>query len=78
MPSIIDRSPVIVAISSSGGLPVLARWLHANRGAIAGRPGAGWAALAGSAPCALKTAMPDASQRRGFWERLLASPGPSK
>lgn len=74
MPSIIDRSPVIVAISSSGGLPVLARWLRTQIEALLPAGLARLGRFGQEVRPRLKTAMPDANQRRGFWERLLASP----
>lgn len=74
MPSIIDRSPVIVAISSSGGLPVLARWLRTQVEALLPAGLARLGRFGQEVRPRIKAAMPDANQRRGFWERLLASP----
>jgi uroporphyrin-III C-methyltransferase/precorrin-2 dehydrogenase/sirohydrochlorin ferrochelatase len=70
-PSIVDRSPLIVAISSGGRAPVLARmlrqqlerWLPLRLGALAD-----WA---GSWRDTIKARLPDVTARRRFWERAF-------
>lgn len=70
-PSIVDRSPLLVAVSSGGQAPVLARlvrqqlerWLPARLGALAE-----WA---GSWRDRVKTRLPDVAARRRLWERVL-------
>jgi uroporphyrin-III C-methyltransferase/precorrin-2 dehydrogenase/sirohydrochlorin ferrochelatase len=71
MPSIIDRSPVVIAVSTGGSSPVLARLIRTR--------------LEGSIPAAygqlgklvegfrdkVKAAFPDVESRRGFWENIL-------
>jgi uroporphyrin-III C-methyltransferase/precorrin-2 dehydrogenase/sirohydrochlorin ferrochelatase len=71
MPAIVDRSPVTIAIGSSGLSPTLARWvkglietlLPARLGALAELAGA-WRERA-------RAAIPDAAERRLFWERVI-------
>ncbi len=70
-PSIVDRSPLLVAVSSGGQAPVLARlvrqqlesWLPAGLGALA--------AWAGSWRERVKAKLPDVTARRRLWEQLL-------
>ena len=73
-PAIIDRSPVIAAISSGGAAPVLARVLRSK--IEAGIP-AGFGLLAKLAekfrPLA-KQCIPQSDQRRRFWEEALQGP----
>jgi len=71
MPSIIDRSPVVIAVSTGGASPVLARLIRTR--------------LEGSIPAAygrlgklvegfrdkVKAAFPNVESRRGFWENIL-------
>lgn len=71
MPSIVDRSPLIVAIGTSGASPTLARRVRAQIEALLpGRLGelVSWA---GRARERVQQALPDIDQRRRFWDRLL-------
>jgi uroporphyrin-III C-methyltransferase/precorrin-2 dehydrogenase/sirohydrochlorin ferrochelatase len=71
MPAIVDRAPVTIAIGSSGLSPVLSRWvkgvietlLPARLGALA--------ELAGRWRHRVHEQLPDATQRRHFWERVV-------
>jgi len=71
MPAIVDRAPVTIAIGSSGNSPVLTRWvkgiietlLPARLGALA--------ELAGRWRERVRTAVPDTTERRHFWERVV-------
>lgn len=70
-PAIVDRSPLIVAISSGGDAPVLARlirakietWIPATYGQLAG--------LAKIFRAQVKSLFPDVQQRRVFWEDVF-------
>jgi uroporphyrin-III C-methyltransferase/precorrin-2 dehydrogenase/sirohydrochlorin ferrochelatase len=74
MASIVDRSPIVIAISSEGNAPVLARYtrtrietmLPANYGRIA--------AIAGEFREQVKTKYHTTQSRRIFWEDVLQSP----
>ncbi|HDX8377438.1 TPA: uroporphyrinogen-III C-methyltransferase [Aeromonas dhakensis] len=71
MPSIIDRSPLMVAISSGGKAPVLARLLREKLEALLPQHLGAVAAFAGSLRDRVKTRFASMGERRRFWERLL-------
>jgi len=70
-PAIIDRSPVVVAVSSGGASPVLARRVRAQiEASLPARLGA-LARFLGRRRAAVKRALAPAA-RRAFWERLIS------
>ncbi len=72
MPAIIDRDPVVVAVSTGGAAPVLARLLRARIEAAL-PPGIGrLAAVVGSVAAELRRRVPDIGKRRRVLERALA------
>lgn len=73
MPSIIDRSPLMVAISSGGKAPVLARLLREKLEAMLPQHLGAVAAFAGSLRDRVKTRFTTMGERRRFWERLLGA-----
>ena len=71
MPAIVDRSPVTIAIGSSGLSPVLARWLKGViETLLPARLGA-LAELAGRWRPRVREQIVDATERRHFWERAV-------
>lgn len=73
-PAIVDRSPLVIAISSGGESPVLARQMRAKLEAFIP---AGYGVLAGLLSCfrmKVKQAFPSIQSRRLFWEDVLESP----
>lgn len=73
-PAIVDRSPLVIAVSSAGQAPVLARlarakietWLPASYGHLAG--------LAAKFRDQVKALLPSVQPRRAFWEDVFQGP----
>lgn len=73
MPAIVDRSPILVAISSAGASPVLARTVRGDIEALL-PPGLGALAdLLGRHRGVLKRTLPALAERRTFVEAVLTS-----
>lgn len=71
MPTIIDRDPVTIAVSSAGRSPVLARWIKGLiEETLPGRVGA-LAQLAGRWRERVSEALPELDRRRHFWQETL-------
>jgi uroporphyrin-III C-methyltransferase/precorrin-2 dehydrogenase/sirohydrochlorin ferrochelatase len=70
-PSIVDRSPLIFAISSSGTSPVLARLWRRRIEAMVPAAYGRLAQWAGSLRDTVKSAIPEESARRLFWEQVI-------
>ena len=73
-PSIIDRSPVTVAVSTAGAAPVLARLLRARLETLIPAGYGRLAELAARFRPAVKQHLPKAIERRRFWEDTLQGP----
>ena len=73
-PSIIDRDPVIVAVSSGGASPVLARLLRARLETLIPSAYGRLAELMKDFRERVKQRFPDFQQRRRFWEQVLQGP----
>ncbi len=70
-PAIIDRSPLLISISSSGTSPVLARLLRARIESSIPAAYGRLARLAGELREQVKTHLGDVLHRRRYWEQLL-------
>jgi uroporphyrin-III C-methyltransferase/precorrin-2 dehydrogenase/sirohydrochlorin ferrochelatase len=70
-PSIVDRDPVIIAISSSGRSPVLARQLRSKIEAMVPGSYGRLAEFAGRLRHRVKEALPAETARRLFWEKAM-------
>ena len=73
LPSIIDRSPIMVAVSSGGESPVLARMLRARLETLIPAAYGRLSALASRYKDRVRAAIKP-EQRRAFWEKVFLSP----
>ncbi len=74
MPAIIDRSPLVVAVSSGGAAPVLARQLRARLESLIPASYGRLATLAGQFRDKVKLRFARPGDRRIFWEKVLQGP----
>ena len=74
MPAIIDRSPVIVAVSSGGSSPVLARVLRARLESLIPSGYGRLARLVAGFRDEVKRRFKSGNDRRVFWEKVLQGP----
>ncbi len=74
LPAIVDRSPAIVAVSTGGRSPVLARYLKSwlERQLPFGLPN--FTALLGEMRDRVKARFADTEQRRRFWDHIIDGP----
>ena len=73
-PAIVDRSPLVIAVSSGGDAPVLARLIRAKLEAWIPSAYGELAGLAARFRHKVKSLYPDVNQRRGFWENVFQGP----
>ena len=71
MPSIVDRSPVVVAVSSGGAAPVLARLLRARLETMIPASYGRLATLMRDFRAEVKARIPNQRSRRRFWEGIV-------
>ena len=74
MPAIVDRSPVMVAFSTGGKAPVLARLLRQKLETLLPAGYGRLAELAGDFRQAVGSRFSQINDRRYFWEKVLAGP----
>ena len=74
MPAIIDRSPLVLAVSSGGAAPVLARLLRARLESTIPASYGRLATLAGRFRDQVKKRFTRSADRRIFWEKVLQGP----
>ena len=72
VPAVIDRAPLLVAISSGGAAPMLARWLRARLEVLLDHALGPLAALLQRRRGAIRARHRNLSARRDFYERLFA------
>ncbi|AZN35582.1 siroheme synthase CysG [Iodobacter ciconiae] len=75
-PAIVDRSPLMIAISTSGGVPVLARNLRAQLEALIPHAYGDLAKMAADFRDEVKSKLLTVGTRKQFWEQTLAGPIP--
>ena len=71
LPSILDRSPIVVAVSSGGKSPILARQLRARLETLIPPAYGKLAELVGRYRSVVQKKLPKLSMRRRFWESVL-------
>jgi uroporphyrin-III C-methyltransferase/precorrin-2 dehydrogenase/sirohydrochlorin ferrochelatase len=74
MPSVVDRSPMLIAISSGGASPVLARTLRARLETLIPTAYGRLAQLAAAFREQVKKRFVRPADRRIFWEKILQGP----
>ena len=74
MPSVIDRYPVQIAISTGGASPVLARLLRARLETMIPSSFGRLATLMRNVRAKVRAQIPDMRKRRRFWEDVLHGP----
>jgi uroporphyrin-III C-methyltransferase/precorrin-2 dehydrogenase/sirohydrochlorin ferrochelatase len=74
MPAVLDRSPLLVAISSGGTSPLLVRMLKARFETTLPAAYGRLAEFAGNYRQRVKDSIPDSNRRRRFWETMIAGP----
>jgi uroporphyrin-III C-methyltransferase / precorrin-2 dehydrogenase / sirohydrochlorin ferrochelatase len=74
MPSIVDRSPLVIAISTGGASPILGRMLKARLESLIPAAYGRLARLTGGFRLAVAKAIPSPIVRRRFWEAVLEGP----
>ena len=68
--TIVNRAPVVLAISTDGGAPMLGQSIRARIEAVLPRGLAAWASAAREWRPQLKARLVDFADRRAFWERF--------
>jgi len=74
MPAIVDRSPVLAAVSTGGASPSLARYVRARLETLIPRSFGRLAELARTARPEVNARLPRISDRRAFWDRVFEGP----
>ena len=74
MPAIVDRSPMLIAVSSGGATPLLTRMLKARFETTVPAAYGRLAEFAGSYRDRVKDSIPNMTRRRRFWETMIDGP----
>ena len=74
MPAIVDRSPLLIAIASSGATPLLTRMLKARFETTVPASYGRLAEFAGGYRDRVKECIPNLTRRRRFWETMIDGP----
>ncbi|MEM7250006.1 MAG: siroheme synthase CysG [Pseudomonadota bacterium] len=74
MPAIVDRSPVVISVSTGGASPAVARHIRARLETMIPRSFGRLARLAGEFRDVVKGAIARPSERRAFWDHVLEGP----
>lgn len=74
MPAVVDRTPLLIAISSGGTSPLLIRSLKAHFETTIPAAYGRLAEFAGSYRDRIKNLIPNLTRRRRFWENMISGP----
>jgi uroporphyrin-III C-methyltransferase/precorrin-2 dehydrogenase/sirohydrochlorin ferrochelatase len=74
MPAVVDRTPLLIAISSGGSSPLLVRMLKARFETTIPAAYGRLAEFAGSYRDRIKKLIPNSKRRRRFWEAMVSGP----
>jgi uroporphyrin-III C-methyltransferase/precorrin-2 dehydrogenase/sirohydrochlorin ferrochelatase len=74
MPAVVDRTPLLIAISSGGTSPLLVRMLKARFETTIPAAYGKLAEFAGNYRDRIKTLIPNMTRRRRFWESMVSGP----
>ena len=74
MPAIVNRSPVLAAVSTGGASPSLARYVRARLETLIPQSFGRLAELARTARPEVNARLPRISDRRAFWDRVFEGP----
>jgi len=74
MPAVVDRTPLLIAISSGGTSPLLVRMLKARFETTIPAAYGRLAEFAGSYRDRIKKLIPNLTRRRRFWEAMVSGP----
>ncbi|MCH9675895.1 MAG: siroheme synthase CysG, partial [Gammaproteobacteria bacterium] len=74
MPAIVDRSPVLISVSTGGASPALSRLIRAKLETVLPKTYGRLASLAGEYRERVKRSIHRPSARRAFWDRVLEGP----
>jgi uroporphyrin-III C-methyltransferase/precorrin-2 dehydrogenase/sirohydrochlorin ferrochelatase len=74
MPAVVDRTPLLIAISSGGTSPLLVRMLKARFETTIPAAYGRLADFAGSYRDKIKRLIPNLTRRRRFWETMISGP----
>ena len=74
MPAVVDRTPLLIAISTGGSSPLLTRTLKARFETTIPAAYGRLAEFAGSYRDKIKSMVPNLTRRRRFWESMISGP----
>ncbi len=74
MPAVVNRAPLMIAISTGGQAPILSRILRARLETLLPAAYGRLTVFAGARRARVKEVLSDPTQRRRFWERVVLGP----
>jgi len=74
MPAVVNRAPLMIAVSTGGQAPILSRILRARFESLLPAAYGRLTVFAGAQRARVKDALSDPTQRRRFWERVVLGP----